>query len=339
MRHAYRTLLQARSYSVTTILTPPLIFTGLLVSLWTYKCLMMVVFQNKIIYMPSVPPFSRSERIKDYEAQCRPIHWQERRIKAKDGVNIALAVSSVKGGKPATSLNQKHIAVLYFQGNGGSIPPRLPALSSLLKILQRNSPISTIYTIAALSYRGFWTSKGRPSESGIGLDAAAAINHVLTEFPEPSKPPTSLVLWGQSIGAGVATAAAAEISSTGHGAPRISGLLLETPFISVRAMLTAIYPQKWLPYRYLGPFLRNHWDSRLALQRIGRSSTSNPKLLILQAGKDELVPNSHGFELEKVCQDLQMDVERRIVSHALHNEATTKPQGRQEVVAFLEDFG
>lgn len=206
-------------------------------------------------------------------------------------------------------------------------------------MLQRNAPTSTTYTLVGVSYRGFWTSKGRPSESGIGLDAVAAVHYALTEFPESSNQQTCLVLWGQSIGAGVVTAAAAAISSTGHGAPLISGLLLETPFVSVRAMLTAIYPQKWLPYRYLGPFLRNHWDTRVALQKIGHSSAPRPKLLILQAAKDELVPMSHGFELENVCQDLEIKVERRIVLNALHNEVAAKPQGREEVVAFLETLG
>ncbi|KAL9027374.1 MAG: hypothetical protein Q9196_004090 [Gyalolechia fulgens] len=214
---------------------------------------MLVVFQNKIIYMPSVPPFSRSERISDYEAQCRPIDWQERRTKATDGVEIALAIGTVTGTKPTTTELQKHIVVIYFQGNGGSLPPRLPALSAVLKTLQRDAPSSTTYTLLGLSYRGFWTSRGRPSERGIGQDAAAAIRYALTELPEPFNSPTSLVLWGQSIGAGVATSAAAALSSRGYqaGGPGLSGLLLETPFVSVRAMLTTIYPQKWLPYRQL----------------------------------------------------------------------------------------
>jgi hypothetical protein len=37
--------------TITAVLTPPAVFGGLLITLWTYKCIMMVVFQNKIIYM------------------------------------------------------------------------------------------------------------------------------------------------------------------------------------------------------------------------------------------------------------------------------------------------
>lgn len=77
---------------------------------------MLVVFQNKIIYMPSVPPFSRSEKIKDYEAQCKPIAWEEKRINAADGVKVALAVGSITGSSSEMTEARKHVAIVYFQG-------------------------------------------------------------------------------------------------------------------------------------------------------------------------------------------------------------------------------
>jgi len=40
---------------------------GLPLALWTYKCLMMVAFQRKIIYLPSVPPGSRNESLAEGE--------------------------------------------------------------------------------------------------------------------------------------------------------------------------------------------------------------------------------------------------------------------------------
>lgn len=84
---------------------------------------MMVVFQNKIIYMPSVPPFSRSEKIADYAARCRPVEWREQHITASDGTSIAVAVGSI----PATFRKnchtcqetlqiQKHKIIIYLQG-------------------------------------------------------------------------------------------------------------------------------------------------------------------------------------------------------------------------------
>ena len=83
-------------------------------TLWTYKCLMMVVFQNRIIYMPSVPPFSRSEKVADYATQCKPVVWKEHAIKAADGVTIKLLEGTIQcSDAPREGLD---VVVLYFQG-------------------------------------------------------------------------------------------------------------------------------------------------------------------------------------------------------------------------------
>ena len=60
----------------------------------------------------------------------------------------------------------------------------LVGLEKLLRLLARNdAPVSTI---VALSYHGFWTSRGRPSEQDIALDATVALNWVLRHFSQHS---------------------------------------------------------------------------------------------------------------------------------------------------------
>ncbi len=198
------------------------------------------------------------------------------------------------------------------------------------------------YTIAALSYRGFWSSRGRPSQRGIERDAEAVLDWVVHRYCSRGES-VRVVLWGQSIGAGVATAAAARYSGSKfshHLRPEINGLLLETPFTSVKDMLVTLYPQKWLPYRYLWPFLWNWWDSREALNTLGRPKGSNRiKVMILQAGKDELVPPEHGLEIEQICRRNDMEVQRKEVAGALHTEVIGKAEGRAVIVDFLEDIG
>lgn len=111
----YPSISQRRRFgleSIPAVLLPPAVFGGLLVTLWTYKCLMMVIFQNKIIYMPSVPPFSRSEKVSDYERQCSPIVWTEHDLKAADGTAIKL----LEGTVGASSDLAPEVVVLYFQG-------------------------------------------------------------------------------------------------------------------------------------------------------------------------------------------------------------------------------
>lgn len=100
--------------SIPPVLLPPTVFGGLLVTLWAYKCLMMVVFQNKIIYMPSVPPFSRSEKVSDYARQCHPVIWTEHDLRAADGTALKLLEGSI--GARADTKPREHVVVLYLQG-------------------------------------------------------------------------------------------------------------------------------------------------------------------------------------------------------------------------------
>jgi len=75
---------------------------------------MMVLFQNKIIYMPSVPPFSRSEKVEDYANACKPVVWTEHDLRAADGTALKLLEGSimVKDGLK----QEEAVIVLYFQG-------------------------------------------------------------------------------------------------------------------------------------------------------------------------------------------------------------------------------
>jgi uncharacterized protein len=247
-----------------------------------------------------------------------------------------------------------------FSRNASSSPPRLPFLSQILKSLISTTQ-STRYTIVALSYRGYWTSTGRPSQLGIERDAIAAVHWIHQTLFDAEKK-QSIVLWGQSIGAGIATTTLAEylkaqktrlvttdklMSDDGpnfekfEGMPLpVSGLILETPFTSIRDMLVALYPQKWLPYRYLGPFLRNSWDSTKALHEIkGSMGSDGPRVMILSADKDELVPPEHALKLENICAEYGMDVRHRAVRGALHTEAMAREEGRSAVVHFLREIG
>lgn len=52
------------------------------------------------------------------------------------------------------------------------------------------------------------------------------------------------------------------------------------------------------------------------------------KVLILPAGREELVPVSYSAKLEEVCKDCEMDVQRVVISGALYHEALSKPKGR-----------
>jgi fermentation-respiration switch protein FrsA (DUF1100 family) len=306
---------------------------------------MMVVFQDKIIYMPNMPPFSRSEKNEDYIHECKPVEWEERHIKSLDGTKIALCVGNIPqasdgNGDAAVTPQARHrdVVICYFQGNGSSTPPRLPILSSVLRLLQANTSKGQIsYTLIALSYRGYWTSSGRASQSGIELDAQALLDYVSTLFARTNVD-VEVILWGQSVGAGVATTAAARyLTHQCANQPVVTGLVLETPFSGIKSMLIALYPQKWLPYRYLWPFLWNHWDSEAALRQIS-SVEKRPRVLLVPATRDEVVPAEEADKLERMCKDMGFEYERKDVFGALHNETTIRRDGQQAIARFIVDI-
>ncbi len=195
--------------------------------------------------------------------------------------------------------------------------------------------------MVCLSYRGYWTSRGRPSEKGINIDAQAALAYVEGLYKEEyadGGPEPVIIFWGQSIGSGIATNLAAwEKFPAGT---RLDGLVLETVFTSVKDMLGAVYPPKWVPYRYLWPFLRNHLDSRANLEKIAArknpDGSGGPLITIVEAGKDELVPAEHGAELLQRGTDLGLDIEKKTVQGAFHNDVMFKGEGRRAVADAIE---
>ncbi|OMP82567.1 Protein bem46 [Diplodia seriata] len=321
---------------------------------------MTIIFQNKFIYMPYMPPFARSEKMEDYAAACRPVQWEERRIKSLDGTRLSLCLGRIPpkdAPREALETIPRRVVVIYFQGyvqqlfpnsymlmsssNGASLPPRLPDLARVLRALNESSTANRPeYSIVALSYRGYWTSKGKASQRGIEQDAQATLAWVEQNYPD-----AQVILWGHSLGAGVAADLVARQLRSASRSPNpnqqlaICGIILETPFIGIKEMLLALYPQKWLPYRYLWPFLRNWWDNEGALRTIAAlKGHQKLPIQIVTAARDEIVPESQAQYLYSLCEGLRLDVRRRNVLGALHNDVTSKPDGRGAVVSFVKSI-
>jgi pimeloyl-ACP methyl ester carboxylesterase len=351
--------------------------------------------QNKLLYISWLPPFTRSEVISDYEAECRPVKWEEKQIRSLDGTKLAVCegripsslkdrgstadnhVSSSRDKKTINSTQKRSVVICYFQGNGGSTPMRLPILSQLLRsITEASKPTDgttsdsgdTEYTIVALSYRGYWTSSGRATQSGIEMDAQAFLNWVSETYAAPNTD-LELVLWGHSLGAAVASTATATYlprredrskssseTSSGRPLPPISRLILEAPTSSIKDMLIALYPQKWLPYRYMWPFSWNTWDimakmSEMAMWRDRGNSLAGsesfvsgamippprsiPPIFLLAAEKDEVIPAYVPDQLEKQAKSLGMQIYRKDVLGAMHTEGPLKLDGRKAMVQFI----
>lgn len=121
---------------------------------------------------------------------------------------------------------------------------------------------------------------------------------------------------------------------------RLDSMILETPFLSMKEMLAAVYPGKWVPYRYLWPFLRNHlnnWGNVGILAAQSKAArVTPPRIFILEAGRDELVPPNHSEGIVQRCEEVGLPVEKAVVPSAYHNEAIIRAAGKNAVVRAIE---
>jgi fermentation-respiration switch protein FrsA (DUF1100 family) len=157
-----------------------------------------------------------------------------------------------------------HPVVLYFHGNG----------DFLAGLVGRFRDITSDGTgIVALSYRGYAGSGGRPSEQGLLLDAAAAYAFTAARYSADR-----IVVWGFSLGTGVAVALVAE-----HP---VGKLILEAPYTSLADVAAAAF--RFAPVRWLmrDPF---HSDARIARVTV--------PLLTMHGARDSTIPIGLGERL------------------------------------------
>ncbi len=176
-------------------------------------------------------------------------------LDTEDGERVIAWHVPPRGDKPV---------ILYFHGNGGALVHRVPRFVPL---------VADGTGLIALSYRGYGGSSGSPSEHGFLADAAAAYAFAVKLYPA-----ARLVLWGESIGSGVAIALAAE-----H---EVGALILEAPFTSAADVGAAAF--FFLPVRLL---MKDQFRSD---QRIGKIKVP---LLIMHGARDAIVPIAFGEKL------------------------------------------
>jgi len=158
-------------------------------------------------------------------------------------------------------------ALLFLHGNAGNISHRVENLW-LLHQLGLN--------VLIFDYRGFGESSGTPSETGLARDADAALAWLRQRGWSAQR----TVYFGRSLGAAVA------IDLARRQPP--AGLIVESPFTSLRAMGRQHYPLLDFVFGWL---LRDRFDN---LDKIG--SIKAP-LLLFQGNRDQIVPEAMARQL------------------------------------------
>jgi len=155
--------------------------------------------------------------------------------------------------------------VAYFHGNGGNLANRIPRFRLFA---------ASGWGAVMVEYPGFGGNPGRPTELGFHDAAVAALGYLADQGVTDER----LVIYGESIGTGVATRVAA--------GRRCAALILEAPFTSITAIAARAYP--WLPVRLL---LLDRFDQASKIAGV------TAPILMLQGTDDVVVPPALGRAL------------------------------------------
>jgi pimeloyl-ACP methyl ester carboxylesterase len=159
--------------------------------------------------------------------------------------------------------------VLYLHGNSSNVSARWKRFRQIL---------DSGFGLYAPSYRGYPGSGGKPSEDALIADAREHFDRVAgTGAP--------IILHGESLGTGIATAVAAE-------RPEVALLVLEAPYTALVDMASAQYP--WLP---VGLLMKDPMPTR---ERIGEVSSP---VMIVHGTEDRIIPVEHGRRLFELAAD------------------------------------
>jgi pimeloyl-ACP methyl ester carboxylesterase len=175
----------------------------------------------------------------------------------------------------------KSDAILYFGGNGESVEYNLPQFR---KIFSNKA-------VYMLSYRGYGSSAGKPTEAGIYADALALYDNIQEKHGAVS-------VIGRSLGSAVATYVATS--------REINAVVLVTPFDSVKNLAKGQFP--------IFPIELLLKDKFLSIERAGNISADS---LIIYAGNDQVVPESNTKRLIAAFGSKQLEVVK--INGAGHN--------------------
>ena len=166
--------------------------------------------------------------------------------------------------------------------------------------------------VVAFHYRGYRPSTGRPSAEALIADAPLAFD-VAVRRVKPAK----AVAVGFSIGTGIAATLA--------NSRKLDGLILVTPFDSLKAVAQSAFP--WLP---IAPFFQHEIDAASAI------STVKIPVAIVAAQRDEIIPSSRTDALRPKVHNLAFD---RTIEGAGHNDIYQRRAFQQAMHEALAALG
>jgi len=234
----------------------------------------MYAFQRNMLFLPSAS--------KPSLALSQVAEMQEVPITTADGLDLFAWYAPPKDAAKPT--------VVFFHGNAGTVGDRAHKARVFL---------DAGYGVMLAEYRAYAGNPGSPSEQGLYADGRAAMRYLSSLGVEDGQ----IVLYGESLGTGVATTMAFEAQ---QNAKPIAALILEAPFTSIVDVGANHYP--FLPVSLL---MKDRFDS---LKRIGGLHLP---IMIVHGEKDRTVPVKFG---KRLFDAAHAPKESLWVAQARHND-------------------
>lgn len=187
---------------------------------------------------------------------------EEMEIPTADGNRVIAWHGRARSGQPT---------LLYFHGNGGSLANRSERIRKYMDLGRG---------VFMMTYRGYGGSTGWPSEAANVADAKRAYDTLVARDVAPE----DIILYGESIGTGVAVQVAAE--------KPVAGIVLDAPYTSVLDVAVMFYP--YLPVR---TFLRDRYETIKHLDKL------RAPLLIVHGEADRVIPVEMGRAVYRAARE------------------------------------
>jgi fermentation-respiration switch protein FrsA (DUF1100 family) len=267
---------------VTAMVTAALVVAGFYLLLLVGAAL----GQRAMIYAPDPTPAE--------PAECGLPEMVPVPLRSPDGLLIT--------GWYAPAPSPRRPTVIVFHGNAGTVAARAEKARRLL---------DAGFGLFLVEYRGYGGNPGRPSERALLTDARVVLNWLFGR----GVPEGRMVLYGESLGGGLATALAGEISPL--------ALVLECPFTALPDLAPG-----WILPALAWMLMVDHYDNRSAIGRVGAP------LLIVHGEQDALVPAAQARTLHAAAT-AAAEKDLAMLPFAGHDDLWDHGGG-ERVIAFLE---
>ena len=240
------------------------------------------IFQRKLMYFPlkTHPSLESLERLytevhTQTKGQLKLTHWY------------------AKQGQPY---------IVVFHGNGGNIEGR----GYRFKFL-----VDQGYSVLLVGYRGYGSNPGQPTEQNLISDSALVLEWL---FKQEGISAEEVVLFGESLGSGVAIALASQYP--------VKALIFDGTYSSAVEVGQSAYP--FLPVRWL---LKDTWDSQSRIQKV------KSPLLFIHSKKDSVVPFRFAHKLFQVANEPKKYI---WLDGSDHNSNLEIESVRKSIIDFLQ---